>query len=43
MTTDDTAPAADAGLTAIDSERARWYELIGLVRRLRPEECLEPG
>jgi hypothetical protein len=28
---------------AVDSERTRWYELIGLVRRLSPAECLEPG
>jgi hypothetical protein len=28
---------------AIDSERTRWYELIGLVRRLTLDECLEPG
>jgi hypothetical protein len=28
---------------AIESERAQWYELIGLVRRLSPVECLEPG
>jgi Mycothiol maleylpyruvate isomerase N-terminal domain len=28
---------------AVDSERIRWYELIGLVRRLTPAECMEPG
>ena len=33
----------DEGRTAIDAERTRWYELIGLVRRLSPEECVEPG
>ena len=32
-----------ADVDAIESERARWYELIGLVRSLSPEECLEPG
>ena len=29
--------------TAVQLERARWYELAGLVRRLEPEECLAPG
>jgi len=28
---------------AMESERSRWYELTGLVRLLRPDECLEPG
>jgi hypothetical protein len=32
-----------ADVDAIDLERSRWYELIGLVRRLSPQECLEPG
>jgi hypothetical protein len=27
----------------IEAERQGWYELAGLVRRLTPEECLEPG
>jgi hypothetical protein len=27
----------------IEAERAGWYEIIGLVRSLTPEECLEPG
>ena len=27
----------------IDAERHGWYELAGLVRRLTPHECLEPG
>jgi hypothetical protein len=27
----------------IEAERAGWYELVGLVRSLRPDECLEPG
>jgi len=31
------------GADAIESERSRWYELIGLVRLLSPEECLQPG
>jgi hypothetical protein len=35
------ADAADAA--AIESERERWYELIGLVRVLSADECLEPG
>jgi hypothetical protein len=37
------SPQSIADVDAIDSERSRWYELIGLVRRLSPEECLEPG
>jgi hypothetical protein len=27
----------------IEAERLGWYELADLVRRLTPEECLEPG
>ena len=27
----------------IEAERRGWYELVGLVRSLTPEECLEPG
>jgi hypothetical protein len=27
----------------IEAERRGWYELAGLVRRLTPDECLEPG
>jgi hypothetical protein len=27
----------------IEAERAGWYEVIALVRRLTAEECLEPG
>ncbi len=39
-------PAGLAGhpyVTDIEAERAGWYELLGLVRSLTPEECLEPG
>ena len=36
-------PVDHPDLEAIESERAQWYELIGLVRRLSPEECLIPG
>ena len=28
---------------AVESERSRWYEFVGLVRLLSPQECLEPG
>ena len=45
-TTDEpavTTPVDATDRLAVDSERSRWYELIGLVRRLRPDECLEPG
>lgn len=27
----------------LDAERSGWYELMGLVRSLTPEECLLPG
>ena len=27
----------------IDAERQGWYEFIGLIRRLTPADCLEPG
>ena len=27
----------------IEAERSGWYELAELVRRLTPEDCLEPG
>jgi hypothetical protein len=27
----------------IEAERRAWYELIGLVQRLTPEECVMPG
>ena len=27
----------------VESERSRWYEFVGLVRLLSPQECLEPG
>ena len=37
------SPRGIADVDAIESERTRWYELIGLVRALSPEECLEPG
>jgi hypothetical protein len=37
------AAAGTADADAIETERTRWYELIGLVRVLGPAECLEPG
>ena len=27
----------------IEAEREGWYEIVGLVRSLMPEECMEPG
>ena len=40
----DAPDMSDAtGVAAIESERSRWYELMGLVRVLSPEEWLEPG
>jgi hypothetical protein len=38
-----TAPTGHPYAADIDAERAGWYELIGLVRQLTPEECLVPG
>ena len=35
--------AEGVDVAAVDSERTRWYVLMGLVRRLTPDECLEPG
>jgi hypothetical protein len=29
--------------SSLDAERVGWYELVGLVRSLTPEECLERG
>jgi hypothetical protein len=29
--------------TEIEAERLGWYEIVGLIRSLSPEECLEPG
>jgi hypothetical protein len=37
------APAAHPYREEIEAERRGWYELAELVRRLTPEECLEPG
>ena len=37
------SPRGIASVDAIESERSRWYELIGLVRSLSPEESVEPG
>ena len=42
----ETEPAirADHPFAAVlEAERAGWYELADLVRRLTPDECLEPG
>jgi len=46
MTVDATAAAKDFGhpyAAEIDAERRGWYEVLGLVASLTPEECLEPG
>lgn len=40
---DAPGPPGATHISAIESERARWYELMGLVRVLSPEECLAPG
>ncbi len=37
------APAGHPYAADIEAERAAWYELLGLVGSLTPEECLEPG
>jgi hypothetical protein len=40
----DLAPAPGHPYAAeIEAERAGWYEIAELVRRLTPDECLEPG
>jgi len=38
-----TPPSGHPFAADIDAERSGWYELIGLVRQLTPEECLVPG
>ncbi len=43
----DLEPSAARGprvyATQLDAERRGWYEVVGLVRSLQPEECLVPG
>jgi hypothetical protein len=36
-------PTAHPYAPEIDAERVGWYELVELVRRLTPDECLVPG
>ncbi len=36
-------PAGHPFAADIEAERTGWYEMVGLVRQLTPEECLEPG
>ena len=36
-------PAGHPYAEAMEAERAGWYELVGLVRQLTPDECLVPG
>jgi hypothetical protein len=38
-----TAPSDHPYAPEIEAERRGWYELAAHVRRLTPEECLEPG
>ena len=38
-----TSEAAHPYAAEIEQERRGWYELVGLVRELAPEELLEPG
>jgi hypothetical protein len=43
---DTTARTPSAGhpyAAEVEAERRGWYELLGLVRSLTPQECLEPG
>lgn len=40
---DPSVPAGRPYRDDIAAERAGWYELLGLVASLTPEECLEPG
>ena len=37
------APTSSEWQADEDAERTGWYELVALVRRLTPSECLEPG
>ncbi|HET9520983.1 MAG TPA: hypothetical protein VFO73_08065 [Candidatus Limnocylindrales bacterium] len=50
MTADEPRPEPPAGhpvphphALEIEAERRGWYEVVGLVRSLSPDECLEPG
>jgi hypothetical protein len=36
-------PEAHPYVAEIEAERSGWYEVVGLVRSLTPEECFEPG
>jgi hypothetical protein len=38
-----TPPAGHPYAAEVEAERRGWYELLGLVRSLTPQECLEPG
>jgi len=38
----DTLPEGDPHLT-VEAERRGWYELVGLIRSLTPDERIEPG
>lgn len=37
------APTGRPFATEFESERRGWYEVTDLIRRLTPDECLEPG
>ena len=37
------APTASEWQAEVEAERAGWYELVSLVRRLTPDECIAPG
>lgn len=43
MRMDADRPSGHPYAAELDAERLGWYELVGLVRSLTPEECLEPG
>jgi hypothetical protein len=36
-------PPVEPDAVAVEAERSGWYEIAGLVRSLRPDECLAPG
>ena len=42
-TTNRPTPTDHPYAAEVEAERAGWYELAGLVRRLTAQECLEPG
>jgi hypothetical protein len=42
-TVESPPPAGHPYAAEIEAERHGWYDLLDLVRRLTPEECVQPG